>query len=257
VKADLANSTRQSRAALARCPQCGTLTSEPILRGRTTCRQCGFRFCPECHYYRNSLGTDFCLACGAQLVQAAERRVPPLPGYLDRHVARSVSLINLWFLAWLTLTLGGGPIWLYGLICGSLSLYWLLHFWRFRQRTGLIHASRFIGGVGLSVILTMVALILLQIWLIRPPVHWQSIDLWAFILVALLIVPLGVLGPPALMQSQFGSEIATEATTYATRWVVLERMRYRDTLLLRIPDVRHLPPVPRPARAPRPAQARE
>jgi hypothetical protein len=240
---------RQSRSALARCPQCETLTSEPILQGRTTCRQCGFRFCPECHYYRHRLGTDFCLACGAQLTQPPERRIPPLPGYLDQHVARSVSLINLWFLAWVALTLGGGPIWLYALICGTLSLYWLLHFWRFRQRTGLIHASRFIGGVGLSVILTMVALILLQIWLIRPPVHWQNIDLWAFILVALLIVPLGVLGPPALMQSHFGSQIAREAITYATRWAVLERMRYRDTLLLHIPDVRHLPPVPRPARS--------
>jgi hypothetical protein len=161
-------------------------------------------------------------------------------------VARSVSLINLWFLAWLTLTLGGGPIWLYAIICGTLSLYWLLHFWRFRQRTGLVYASGFIGGIGLSVILTMVALILLQLWLIRTPVHWQSIDLWAFVLVAMLIVPLGVLGPPAIMQKRFGPYIADEAITYATRWAVLERMRYRDTLLLRIPDVRHLPAVSYP-----------
>jgi hypothetical protein len=178
-----------------------------------------------------------------------ERRVSTLPGYLDQHVARSVSVINLWFLAWLTLALGGGPIWIYAVICGTLSLYWLLHFWRFRQRTGLIHASRFIGGIGLSVVLTMLALILLQLWLIRPPIHWQSIDLWAFILVAMLLLPLGVLGPPAIMQSRFGAQIADEATIYATRWTRLQRMRYRDTLLLRIPDVRHLPGSSHPIRA--------
>jgi hypothetical protein len=164
-------------------------------------------------------------------------------------VARSVSLINLWFLAWLTLALSGGPIWLYAIICSTLSLYWLLHFWRFRQRTGLVYASRFIGGIGLSVILTLVALILMQVWLIRPAVTWQSIDLWAFVLVALMIVPLSLLGPPAIMQSRFGSEIANEASVYARRWAVLERMRYRDTLLLRIPDVRHLPAVSQPTRA--------
>jgi hypothetical protein len=163
-------------------------------------------------------------------------------------VARSVSLINLWFLAWLTLTLGGGPIWIYAVICGSLSLYWLLHYWRFRQRTGLIHASRFIGGIGLSVILTMAALILLQLWLIRPPVHWQSIELWAFILFAMLIVPVGILGPPAIMQSRIGARIADEAALHATRWTTLDRMRYRDTLLLRIPDVRHLPAAPQSIR---------
>jgi hypothetical protein len=178
------------------------------------------------------------------LTPPAERRLPNLPGYLDQHVARSVSLINLWFLAWLTLTLSGGPLWLYAVICGSLSIYWLLHFLRFRQRTGLIHASRFIGGIGLSVILTMVALILLQLWLMRPPIHWQSIEMWAFILVAMLIVPVGVLGPPAIMQSRFGVQIASEAAAYATRWERLEDMRYRDTLLLRIPDVRQLPAVP-------------
>ena len=221
----------------------------PANQGRADCHQCGFRFCPECHYYRHSLGTDFCLACGAQLTHTAERRIPSLPSYLEQHVARSVTLINLWFLAWLTLTLGGGPIWLYAIICGSLSIYWLLHWWRFRQRTGLVYASRYIGGVGLSVVLTMVSLILLQLWLIRPPVHWQSIDLWAFVLVAMVIVPLGVLGPPAIMQSRFGAQIADEAITYASRWAVLERMRYRDTLLLRIPDVRYLPAVPQPARA--------
>jgi hypothetical protein len=169
---------------------------------------------------------------------------------LDQHVARSVSLINLWFLAWLALTLSGGPIGLYAIICGTLSLYWLLHFWRFRQRTGLERASRYIGGIGLTVVLTMVALVALQLWLIRPPIHWQNIDLWAFILVALLIVPLGVLGPPAIMQSRLGGEIAQEAITYANRWAVLERMRYRDTLLLRIPDVRHIPPTSQPARVP-------
>jgi hypothetical protein len=95
----------------------------------------------------------------------------------------------------------------------------------------------------------MAALILLQTWLIRPPIHWQSIDLWAFILVALIIVPLGVLGPPAIMQSRFGARIADEASTYAERWATLERMRYRDTLLLRIPDVRHLPATSQPIRA--------
>lgn len=230
---------------IIRCPQCETLSSKPADQGRTTCPQCGARFCPECHYYRHSLGTDFCLACGASLSEPTKRRVPALPGYLEQHVARSVSLINLWFLAWLTLTLSGGPVWLYAVICSTLSLYWLLHFWRFRQRTGLLYASRYIGGIGLSVILTMLVLIFLQLWLIRPPVHWQNIDLWAFILVAMLIAPLGLLGPPAIMQARFGTQIADEATTYATRWATLERMRYRDTLLLRIPDVRHLPPVSR------------
>jgi hypothetical protein len=250
MKADLINPIHQSSGSTALCPQCETPSSESVLQGRTTCRQCGFRFCPECHYYRHRLGTDFCLTCGAQLTQTAEHRVPILPGYLDQHVTRSVSLINLWFLAWLTLSLSGGPIWLYAIICGTFSFYWLLHFWRFRQRTGLIHASRFIGGIGLSVILTMVALILLQLWLIRPPVHWQNIDLWAFILVALIIVPLGLLGPPAIMQARFGEQIANEATTYATRWAMLERMRYRDTLLLRIPDVKHLPALSRLPRMP-------
>ena len=182
-------------------------------------------------------------------MRPAERRIPALPSYLEQHVARSVTLINLWFLAWLTLTLGGGPLWLYAIICGSLSLYWLLHWWRFRKRTGLIYASHYIGGIGLSVILTMLALILLQLWLIRPPVHWQSIDVWAFILVAMVIVPLGVLGPPAIMQARLGAKITDEAIAYAARWAVLERMRYRDTLLLRIPNVKHLPAVPRPTRA--------
>jgi hypothetical protein len=208
-----------------------------------TCHQCGFRFCSECNYYRHRLGTDICLACGAVFDQDRERRVPSLPGYLDRHISRSVSLINLWFLAWVALTVSGGPLWLYAIICGTLSLYWLLHYWRFKQRTGLVHAARYIGGIGLSVILTMVLLILLQLWLIRQPVQWQSIDLWAFILVAMLLMPLGVLAPPAIMQSRFGKQIAEETITYATRWAVLERMRYRDTLLLRIPDVRELPPV--------------
>lgn len=233
---------------MARCPQCGTTSSEPIGQGRTTCHHCGFRFCQECHYYKHSLGTDFCLACGAQLTPTSKRRIPTLPSYLEQHVARSVSLINVWFLAWLTLTLGGGPIWIYVVICGTLSLYWLLHYWRFRQRTGLIFASRFIGGIGLSVILTMTALILLQIWLIRPPIHWQSIELWAFILFAMLIIPVGILGPPALMQSRFGADIADEAARYATRWATLERMRYRDTLLLSIPDVRHIPAATHPIR---------
>jgi hypothetical protein len=155
-----------------------------------------------------------------------------------------VSLINLWFLAWVALTVSGGPLWLYAIICGTLSLYWLAHYWRFKQRTGLVHAARYIGGIGLSVIVTMVLLIMLQLWLIRQPVQWQSIDLWAFILVAMLLMPLGILAPPAIMQSRFGKQIAQETTTYATRWAVLERMRYRDTLLLRIPDVRDLPAVP-------------
>jgi len=242
MRTDPANPSPPPFGAAARCPQCGTPSNEPLGRGRTTCHQCGFRFCPECYYYRHQLGTDFCLACGAEFARG-KHRMPILPGYLEQHVARSVSLINLWFLAWLTLTISGGPIWLYVVICGTFSLYWLVHYWRFRQRTGLIHASRFIGGIGLSVILTMVALVLLQVWLIRPPVHWQSIDLWAFILAAMLLVPLGVLGPPALMQSRLGAQIADEATAYATRWVVLERMRYRDTLLLQIPNVKHLPPV--------------
>jgi hypothetical protein len=195
------------------------------------------------------LDIDFCLACGAPLTGAVEQRIPSLPNYLGQHVARSVSLINLWFLAWLTLALSGGPIWLYAIICSTLSIYWLLHFWRFRQRTGLVHASRFIGGIGLSLILTLVALTLLQLWLIRPPVHWQSIDLWAFVMFALVIVPLGVLGPPAIMQSRFGTQIANEAIIFARRWAVLEKMRYRDTILLRIPDVRDLPPVTQPTRA--------
>ena len=242
------NSFRESGDASARCPRCETATSELIAQGRATCHQCGFRFCSECHYYRHRLGTDFCLACGAQLTRTAERRVPPLPSYLDQHVARSVSLVNLWYLAWLTLALGGGPIWLYAITCGTLSIYWLLHFLRFRQRTGLIHASRFIGGIGLSVILTMVTLILLQLWLIRPPVHWQSIDMWAFILVALMIIPVGVLAPPAIMQSRIGGKIADEASTYAARWAMVERMQYRDTLLLRIPDVRQLPALSHPSR---------
>jgi hypothetical protein len=161
-------------------------------------------------------------------------------------VTRSVSLINLWFLVWLALTLSGGPVWLSAIICGTLSLYWLIHIWLFRYRTGLVHASRFIGGVGLGVVLTMLALVLLQLWLIHPPVYWKSRDLWVFIFSAMLILPLGILGLPALMQSQFGSQIAREATAYATRWVALERMRYRDTFLLRIPDVRHIPPVAHP-----------
>jgi hypothetical protein len=240
---DLVNPLQPSNRAAIRCPQCGTVNREPVAKGRTTCHQCGFRFCPECYYYRHRLGTDFCLACGAQLIDSSRHRLQALPGYLDQHVARSVSLINIWFLAWLTLSLGGGPLWLYAILCGTLSLYWLLHYWRFRQRTGLVYASRYIGGVGLAVILTMLALILLQFWLIRPPVNWQNIELWAFILAAMLVVPLGVLAPPAIMQARFGAEIAQEATRYATRWAVLERMRYRDTLLLRIPDVRHLPPV--------------
>jgi hypothetical protein len=244
MKANLADPIRQPARETVRCPQCETVSSEPAGQGRTICPQCGFRFCPECHYYRHRLRTDFCLACGVTFAEATARRMPVLPGYLDQHVARSVSLVNLWFLAWLTLTISGGPLWLYAIICGTLSLYWLVHFWRFRQRTGLIYASRYIGGIGLSVILTLVALTLLQLWLIRKPVQWQSIDLWAFILVAMLVVPLGVLGPPAIMQSRLGTRIATEATTYATRWAVLERMRYRDTLLLRIPDVRNLPAVP-------------
>jgi hypothetical protein len=212
---DLVNPLQQSSHAAIRCPQCGTVNREPVTKGRTTCHQCGFRFCPECYYYRHRLGTDFCLACGAQLIDSARHRLLALPGSL----------------------------WLYAVLCGTLSLYWLLHYWRFRQRTGLVYASRYIGGVGLAVILTMLALILLQFWLIRPPVNWQSIELWAFILAAMLIVPLGVLAPPAIMQARFGAEITAEATRYATRWAVLERMRYRDTLLLRIPDVRHLPPV--------------
>jgi hypothetical protein len=174
--------------------------------------------------------------------------VPILPSYLDQHVARSISLINLWFLAWLALTLGGGPIWIFAVICSSLALYWLLHFWRFRQRTGLVYASRFIGGIGLSVFLTMTSLVLLQVWLVRPPIHWQSIELWAFILFAMIILPLGVLAPPLVMQSRFGTKIADEATFYATRWAIVERMRYRDMLLLRIPDVRHLPAVSHPIR---------
>jgi hypothetical protein len=249
MKADWANSIYQPIRETGRCPQCETASSEPVGRGRTTCHQCGFRFCPECHYYRHRLGTDFCLACGTSFIEATERRVPALPGYLERHLARSVSLVNLWFLAWLALSISGGPIWLYALICGTLSLYWLAHFWRFNQRTGLIYASRYVGGIGLSVILTMLALILLQLWLIRPPVHWQSIDLWAFILGAMLILPLGVLWPPAIMQSRLGTQVAAEATTYATRWAVLERMCFRDMLLLRIPEVRHLPAVPRSQRS--------
>lgn len=238
-----AQAERPVTGAHVRCPQCGTISFEPPSHGRTTCHQCGFRFCAECYYYRHSLHTDFCLACGAQFIANHERRLVSLPGYLDRHVARSVSLINLWFLAWLTLTISGGPVWLYAVVCGTFSLYWLVHYVRFRQRTGLIYASRFIGGIGLSVLSTMAVLILLQLWLIHPPVHWQSIDLWAFILVAMLLVPLGVLGPPAFMQARLGPQIAQEAIAYASRWAVLEKMRYRDTLLLRIPYVRHLPPT--------------
>jgi ribosomal protein L37AE/L43A len=242
MKADLDHPSSINKSS--RCPQCGTLNLNPANRGRITCHQCGFRFCPECDYYRHRLGTDFCLACGAVFDQGVERRVPSLPGYLDQHISRSVSLINLWFLAWVALTVSGGPLWLYAIICGTLSLYWLAHYWRFKQRTGLVHAARYIGGIGLSVIVTMVLLIMLQLWLIRQPVQWQSIDLWAFILVAMLLMPLGILAPPAIMQSRFGKQIAQETTTYATRWAVLERMRYRDTLLLRIPDVRDLPAVP-------------
>lgn len=243
MKPERVNPLRPGTGARVRCPQCGTINEKPMEQGRTTCHQCGFRFCAECYYYRHSLGTDFCLACGAELSPKNSRRVSVLPGYLDRHVARSVSLINLWFLAWLTLTISGGPVWLYAVICGTFSLYWLIHFVRFRQRTGLVYASRFIGGIGLSVITTMGALILLQLWLIRPPVQWQSIDLWAFIIVAMLLVPVGVLVPPTVMQSRFGKQIAREATIYATRWAKLEQMRYRDTLLLRIPNVKHLPPA--------------
>lgn len=249
MKSGLSDPIPQSSGMTARCPQCETINSMPLDHGRTDCHQCGFRFCPECHYYRHSLGSEFCLACGAGLMRPAERRIPALPSYLDQHVARSVTLVNLWFLAWLTLTLGGGPLWLYAIMCGSLALYWLLHWWRFRTNTGLVHASRYIGGIGLSVILTMLALILLQFWLIRTPVHWQSIDVWAFILVAMVIVPLGVLGPPAIMQARIGVQITDEAIAYAARWAVLERMRYRDTLLLHIPYVKHLPAIPRPTRA--------
>jgi hypothetical protein len=243
MKADLTNPIHQPAVKTIRCPQCKTVTSEPVGPGRTTCPQCGFRFCPECHYYRHRLGTDFCLACGTSFIYATKRRVPVLPSYLEQYVARSVPLVNIWFLSWLALSFSGGPIWLYALICGTLSLYWLGHFWRFRQRTGLIYASRYVGGIGMSIILTMAALILLQLWLIRPPIQWQSIELWAFILVAMLMVPLGMLWPPIIMQARLGRQITTEAATYAARWAVLNHMRYRDTLLLRIPDVRHLPPV--------------
>lgn len=243
MNADLADSVYHSTVQTIRCPQCETAIPQTASSGRADCPQCGFRFCPECYYYRHRLETDFCLACGATFVAPSERRVPVLPAYLEQYVARSVSVINVWFLAWLTLSLSGGPIWLYGLVWGTMSVYWLLHFWRFRKRTGLAQASRYIGGIGLSVILTMVALILLQFWLIRPPVQWQNIELWAFILVSMLIIPLGVMWPPALMQARFGSEIAKEALTYVSRWAALERMGYLDTLLLRIPNVKHLPPV--------------
>lgn len=245
MKTDLADPIYQPTRETARCPQCEAVNDKPAELGYIPCLQCGFRFCPECHYYRHRLDSDFCLACGATFSAATERRPPSLPGYLEQYLARSVSLVNIWFLAWLTLSISGGPIWLYALICGTFALYWMVHFWRFRQRTGLIHASRYVGGIGLSVILTMMLLILLQLWLIRPPVNWQSIELWAFILAAMLIVPLGVLWPPAAMQSRFGAQIADEAATFATRWNVLERMRYRDTLLLRIPEVKHLPAVSR------------
>jgi hypothetical protein len=150
-------------------------------------------------------------------------------------------LISVCYLASLMLALGGGATWLSALVCSTLSIYWFLHFWRFRRRTGLVHASRFIGGIGFCVILTMVSLILLQLWLFRPPVHWQSMGVWAFILITLLIIPMGVLVPPAIMQSQIGEEVANEASAYAARWATVERMRYRDTLLLRIPDVSRVP----------------
>jgi hypothetical protein len=61
--------------------------------------------------------------------------------------------------------------------------------------------------------------------------------------VALIIVPVGLLSPPAIMQARFGAEITREASLYPSRWAVLENMPYRDTLLLRIPDVTHLPPA--------------
>ena len=245
MKTDLADHKRPSAGETARCPQCKTFSHKPVELGHIPCPQCGFRFCLECHYYKHRLGADFCLTCGVSFAEATKRRSQVLPDYLEQYMARSVSLVNVWFLAWLTLSIGGGPVWLYALICGTFSLYWMLHFWRFRQRTGLIHASRYVGGIGLSVIFTMALLILLQLWLIRPPVNWQSIELWAFILAAMLIAPLGMLWPPAVMQSRFGAQITVEAATFAARWAVLERMRYHDTLLLRIPDVRRLAAVPR------------
>jgi hypothetical protein len=243
MKTDLSDPLCPPATETARCPQCETVSNKPVELGYINCSQCGFRFCSECHYYRHRLGSDFCLACGVPFGETTERRSPALPGYLEQYVTRSVSLVNVWFLAWLTLSIGGGPIWLYALICGTFSLYWMVHFWRFRQRTGLVQASRYVGGIGLSVFLTILLLTLLQLWLIRPPVNWQSIELWAFILAAMLIVPLGMLWPPAAMRSRFGAQIVAEATTFAARWAVLERMRYRDMLLLRIPDVRHLPAV--------------
>lgn len=244
MKTDLANSAYQSITETVRCPQCKTVSKKPPEPGHIACPQCGFRFCPECYYYQHRLGTDFCLACGVPFFMTTERR-PRLPGYLEQYVARSVSLVNIWFVAWLTLSVGGGPIWFYVLIGGTFSLYWMVHFWRFRQRTGLLQASRYIGGIGLGVICTITLLILLQFWLIRPPVNWQSIELWAFILAAMLIMPLGMLWPPVAMQARFGAQIVSEAAIFAARWSVLERMRYRDTLLLRIPDVRHIPAASR------------
>lgn len=228
---------------MASCPQCETVVDETEGPGRILCPRCGFRFCSECYYYRHRLNSDFCLVCGASFASSDEARRPALPDYLEQHVARSVSLINFWFLAWLALSIGGGASWLYGVICVTLGLYWFIHFLLFRRRTGLVYAAHYIGGVGASVTVTMVLLVVFQFWLIRPPIDWRSIDLWAFLLAAFLIIPVGVFWLPATIQSRFGTHIATEFSTYAARWKVLERMRYRDIFLLRFPDVRHLAAV--------------
>jgi len=164
-----------------------------------------------------------------------------LPAYLERQLARLISLVNLWFILWLALSFGGGTTtWPYLIVCGSLAAYWLAYCIRFRRRTGLIYAARYLGGIGLSIVLTMVLLALLQLWLIRPPVDWDSIQVWVFIVAALIVVPVGVLLPPVAMQVRMGSQITTEAKTHTERWLVLENIGYLDTLLLRIPNVRHL-----------------
>lgn len=202
--------------------------------------QCSFRFCRECYHYRHQLGSDFCFACGAWFINQETRWLPALPAYLERQLARLISLVNLWFVLWLGLAFSGTAPWLYLLVCGGLAGYWSIFFLRFHRRTGLVQAARYLGGIGLSIVLTMSLLVVLQFWLVRPPIDWQSIRLWAFVLTTLIVVPIGILLPPAVLQARLGAQIAAEAQAHPQRWLALENTGYLNTLLLRVPDVRHL-----------------
>ncbi len=221
------------------CPICGAWNSRSTW-GRTTCKQCGFRFCHECHHYRHRLKSDFCFACGAWFIDKETRRLPNLPTYLEQQLARLISLANLWFVIWLGLVLNGASPWLYLTMCAALAGYWLMHYLRFRRRTGLIQAARYLGGIGLSIVFTMGLLIVIHFWLIYLSIDWQGIQLWAFVLTTLIIIPIGVLLPPVALQARMGAKIVAEAQDHNERWLALENTGYLNTLLLRIPNVRHL-----------------